>query len=629
MTTSRFVALDPDRPAFRASRSFVSGEKCRNRVLFLCAFWISFWGLGPLAGSSGPSRLGSIGPTSVLADVVVLKNGNEIRGKIKLDAGGIVEIEVPYGKLQIERREIDRIDRETNAEYLEKAGESMLRHHDIGRGLELLRESYRVSPNTRTRQALVLALSTMGQRSVSKRRLRLARQLTDEGLELSPENAELLVIERRLKVEASALRALSNEAQAAIDKGELAPALLHLRALFERFPDVREEWRDSYSKVSVLVGHSALKAGDFDRARLVYRDALRQEPDLVEVLREPLAFAETQAAIPLLQRGLYHEAQQQLIPVRELLPNNPAVLYYLAVSSEGAGDVAAAAKIYSQLAGPQRDAIRPNTHVADLRRAAEASLSGTKTIDLVAPKSRWADHTRQPGVLSSSQFEIRYSVAERGKSALRQLEYHLERLQKQWCRGQSVLPRQIDVFLYHDRAQFQQAVSPPPWSPAITRNDRRFGRLFGQELHFDASDPQFESSTIAHELCHILLPHLIGAGKEIPLWIDEGVATGEEPRFKQDYYDRVIREANQSDSLFPLSELVSATNYPEEHRVAVFYAQSNAIVRFLKSRLTTKDLLALFSQAADGELDAALPRYTRFIGVPHLERTWRASIAEQ
>lgn len=563
----------------------------------------------------------------VEADVIVLKNGNEIRGRITLDTPDLIEVQVPFGNLQILRREIARIEKEGEAEFLEKTGERLLRHRHTDEGLAHLRKSYELEPSTRTRQSLVRGLATVAAANVERRLLGAARANLDEALILAPEDPALLELESTLEREATRQRTLAEAAQVALDEAKYDAAYRDLSTLVAEYPDARTEWREPLAKAAVLTGHERLRASDFVGASERYRVALREEPDFVELLSAPLALAETRSVVPLLEAGRYAEAVRRLTDARELLPDQPAVLYYLAVASEGAGDVAAAAELYAQLAGPEHRTIQPEMHMSVLRRAAEATLGRAGKIDLVAPRARWEGHAQHPGSLESRHFEISYRIAERAKAAARQLEHHLTRLEREWCRGHEVISKRIPVYLYADRESYRAAVSPPEWSPAITRNERRFGRLLRQEMHFDASAPQFESSTIAHELCHILLPHIIGEGKSIPLWIDEGLATSEEPLFKQQYFDRVVREALQSGSLFPLSELTTATDYPSPDRAALFYAQSNSVIRFLRARMSMKSLFAFISEAADGKLSAAISRHTRYGGVDHLEREWKRQLS--
>ena len=62
-------------------------------------------------------------PSSAAADVIYLKNGNKIRGKvINEDPKGYL-LEVPYGTMRVLRRQVAKIERESDETYLRRTGE--------------------------------------------------------------------------------------------------------------------------------------------------------------------------------------------------------------------------------------------------------------------------------------------------------------------------------------------------------------------------------------------------------------------------------------------------------------------------------------------------------------------------
>ncbi|MFN0057106.1 MAG: peptidase MA family metallohydrolase [Planctomycetota bacterium] len=569
--------------------------------------------------------------SSVSADVIVLKNGNEIRGRVKQEFGDTIEVELPYGSMMIERREVREIRREDEAEYLKSAGEQLLAGRDVGKGLEYLRRAHREAPDSNQHlRALVNALAVAGRAHYDQRRHRAAQALVEEGLRLAPEQVELTKLERELKASAAQQARLSTEADAAEARGDFAEAHARLKTLRELWPEDRELYRARYAMAAARLGHQRLEANAHQEARDFYFEALCANPDLVDQLRLPLGYAALQVVLPKLQQGEMQSARRELLTVFEVLPDHPAITYCLAITEESCGNLSEAAELYSRLAGPEHKQIDGKQHLASLRQAAEAYLADARIIESPAPTAHWATAAGPPGILKSKHFDIRHSNASLGQEVGAQLEEQLKRYQRTWFRGTDIgIMNRVTVQVHGDRPGFLAASGAPAWSAGMTQHERRFGKVISQTIHFLGESPQLLTATLPHELSHVLLPHLFGAQARIPLWLDEGIATNEEPAFKQLFYARTAREALADETLFPLSALSEMTSYPVEDRTGTFYAQCNSLVSYIYQKLGRARAFELFRAMTLTPLDVALRDHSSFVTLAHLEQSWRRWLAAE
>lgn len=556
------------------------------------------------------------------ADLIILKNGNEIRGKILSQGPNRIVIEVPYGKMVISPKQVREIQAEEQEDYLRKTGQRLLGTRDLETALSFLRQAWQQNPESSAcRQALIDGLLRCAADQIDRRRFRKSAPFLEEAADLDPENAELRQLRQRVRRSLEDRKKLELEAEQAVSTQDLSGAHAAFTALMERFPEDRDRWREGLARFSLALGHLEFEEKRHERARKLYHQALTHDPDLIAHATEPLAFIEIQRVVPLLEQGQFAQARAQLRQAQALLPDNPAIIYHLALAAEGAGEASEAAHLYAAIAGEDGMTIDARKHIVELRRKAEEKLQNRSGR---APQDRrWKQVEEKVAVHRGRQFEIHHHNAAQAKEVERYLLHHWNRLQADWFRqGQRPkLRNKVAIHLHPTRAAYREAIQPPEWSDGVTRNEQRYGLLVSQAIHFDASAPQFLASVLPHELCHVLLPHWMGPGVDIPLWIDEGIATSEEPEYKQRYYERVAIEALIDESLFPLPELFAMKTYPDTSRVGLYYSQANSLVRFLRERLGKTKAFELFRKISTQPWSQALEQ-APFKNLGQLERAW-------
>ena len=140
-------------------------------------------------------------------------------------------------------------------------------------------------------------------------------------------------------------------------------------------------------------------------------------------------------------------------------------------------------------------------------------------------------------------------------------------------------PVPCDVWLYSDKAQYVKAVQPRT-DAVLASSDIRFrGRaLESHAIHVTQSDPMLMSSTLAHELTHLI----VGAATEyrtLPGALAEGVALGAEPRCRQIQFARIFHDLPKHRTAAGM--LAFNETHPAD---AAFYAEAANLVARLRTR---------------------------------------------
>ena len=133
-------------------------------------------------------------------------------------------------------------------------------------------------------------------------------------------------------------------------------------------------------------------------------------------------------------------------------------------------------------------------------------------------------------------------------------------------------------------------------------------------------------STLAHELCHLLLHRNI-EDPALPRWLDEGIAqwvgggmdildTGEKD---------VLKQAVLAGNLLRLSDI--SLHFPEQSRaLRLSYEESRSLVEFIVREYGTGKLLSILEGLHDGKTIEQAVSENLQVGLATLEGNWRNSL---
>ena len=187
-------------------------------------------------------------------------------------------------------------------------------------------------------------------------------------------------------------------------------------------------------------------------------------------------------------------------------------------------------------------------------------------------------------------------------------EFFYSVVAKELGRDTSQWERKCHIYIFEkqtDWAQFQTAGQLDPWT----------GGLHAAGELFIVRDPQvkWKGDTLGHEVTHLVLHRFFGPG--IPLWLNEGFAEYSASRGyaafwrARGYQARPKSQAVDPTRWIPLAELTSAVTYPADvTKVAVFYDESERVVRFLAATDKPGFLRFLEAMAQGNRFDSALSK---------------------
>ena len=135
--------------------------------------------------------------------------------------------------------------------------------------------------------------------------------------------------------------------------------------------------------------------------------------------------------------------------------------------------------------------------------------------------------------------------------------------------------KRVHIKVYPDTQAFQLATGSPKW--AIGEADYANRTISGA-----ADEKEFLDTLLPHEMTHLMLRDFMGFGIEIPLWLDEGVATWIAKDRRKDAMPMCVRMM-KAHCLVPVIQLV-VMNVGQEtttDRAKQFYAESTSLVDYL------------------------------------------------
>jgi hypothetical protein len=131
---------------------------------------------------------------------------------------------------------------------------------------------------------------------------------------------------------------------------------------------------------------------------------------------------------------------------------------------------------------------------------------------------------------------------------------------------------------------------------------------------------------VPHEVMHVLLYEKLGDGYEnVPVWLDEGLASLVEGTPNPDYY-ALLQNALEDDALLPMESLCRSFRL-EASLFYLSYAQSESFTRFLYDNFGSSGLEVLLEKYADGVECTRGPELALGQTLHRLELSWARELA--
>lgn len=174
------------------------------------------------------------------------------------------------------------------------------------------------------------------------------------------------------------------------------------------------------------------------------------------------------------------------------------------------------------------------------------------------------------------------------------------------------------IYIYNDKQEFTNATQQPSWAAGAAQYQEK-------KISTYPLAAGFFDTMLPHELGHIIFREFVGTRDDLPLWLEEGVASYEEKsrRFEA---SKIVKQAILNKKFVPLPDLFKAALQSSQDKdfVELFYAESASLVYFLLTKFNKHNFTDFCKALKDGKnFDQALHEgYPRFDNIEDLNRQW-------
>jgi hypothetical protein len=137
-----------------------------------------------------------------------------------------------------------------------------------------------------------------------------------------------------------------------------------------------------------------------------------------------------------------------------------------------------------------------------------------------------------------------------------------------------------------------------------------------------AKDAHLES-TVRHEVTHAVV-HLRYPGRDIPRWLDEGIAVCNESAAEQ---RRLLAPLLQRERRYSVRQLAGMREYPQD--VLLFYAESYSLVDYLVRQHGERGVIHFLEASFRQGQEPALHSQLGYASFEELERAWQRDLRQQ
>jgi tetratricopeptide (TPR) repeat protein len=567
-------------------------------------------------------------------DVLHLTNGNSLRGEVVREEGDTVLLATPKSLLTVPKADIASIERETAADTLRGQVEEALAAHHYDQALELLRGALGEHPTDPKLRPLFLS-ATVGR----IRALVVAGRYDEAASALDTASAAGLaareIDEARAELDRSRgrMKELVAAAEGALEVGRYEQAIQAYRELLLFAPARRAEFTKAEAQAYLQYGDSLLREQNHGEARRRYEETLVLDPELLPHLQTKLvasALSVIEGELERMGRPVPREQavalMRQLQELVALDANVPHSHFMLGILYERTGRADLALAEYEHALSRTVTGTSLADRLGTARREAQNLVARTPLkLDTTPATEDWS--YSEPGdwqFAASEHFRLHHHNPRVSARLLAAAEFQLQREAPLFALTPETAWRgKCDIFLYTNAQAFQQATGQPVWSPGVSTFilDRE-GALSELTIHTHQEAGLIGQTVIPHELAHLLLARVTGYVRDLPLWIQEGVATSQEPGFKAVHLLEEVSARRRAATALTLSEVLNAKAYPRPEDVDYFYGLSYSLVQYL---LTKGDFERLRQFALSARADVARAFLDHYgMKMDDLERDWEA-----
>ena len=212
---------------------------------------------------------------TALADIIHLKNGNSIRGRILREMADGIAVEVPYGEIFIKTDDIASIEREEAGAYYADEAERLSQNDDYAGSVTFYRKALKAAPDNadarrRLHQLHIARIKVCLKSAMFDDARALTTELIRDGADdaLSAHYTQLI-----LTAEAS-IDAYISQTVAELDAGQLQSSVDKLEKLLSAGEALRQKIALPLARGYSAIGHIRYRNGEYERAADVWGRAI-------------------------------------------------------------------------------------------------------------------------------------------------------------------------------------------------------------------------------------------------------------------------------------------------------------------------------------------------------------------
>jgi tetratricopeptide (TPR) repeat protein len=571
-------------------------------------------------------------PLCVLAhaDTVYLKNGKALEGEvIKEDADGVV-LKLPSGEIKLKAAEVEAVERQTTLEYKIGLGRRMLQAERYDAAVAAFQDAYLSNKDSvEAKRMLCTVFWTMGKRFGELNRIVEARSALENLLKLDPDakliphNAAQMLAE--FKAYDEKLDSLIAQARGMAAAGDWNNALQLFDQILNAAPDARAQIADDMAQCHVKRATLFSEAGNLLNAAGDLEAAMRLNPKLGDSLERLYCSCTLPNILTNLARGDIAQAQTDLKRALEFCPNSKFVLYVAGRTEEALGRIPNAANYYAQALGTRVANATP-AYLAELRQKLEVVVHATGnklTIDTSASElTGFATSSSGP----AQKYETEnFTIYHYNEALAREAGNRAETDRTRILNFLGMLPwrGKAKIYLHRTHAEYTAKTGLPEWTGGVTRASKNGGPHLTQiDIHSWQTSPRLLTSTLPHEITHVVVSENVSDITLFPRCLNEGFAILMEPQYHKEYYLSFLRMRLKSQDFIPLGELLVTKDYPKDPDF--FYAEGYCLVEFLLQTRGMQATAGLVKNAEGaGKIMPELLRITGYTSIDEMEKNWK------
>ena len=518
------------------------------------------------------------GMDSLFGDEVWLKNGHQITGKIcEINRDQLI-LEVPEGKITLQRHQIDYVVRISADASMLAECRRRLQGGFPGSSLPYLRREFIRNPDSQEviqlyRECLLAELELELQQDAAERAL----QLWNEVSTIPGSTPEVTALRPRVLQEQNRLLKMEKEILRAIETGEPVIALRGLEALTWRFPSEADSWIRVFEEQSLLAALQHLQNAEYPQLQKTLENLLERSPDSWQQCRTALALA------------WIHNQQNPLEDALTWVPHAPALHLALAEAaskSENPLQMTPHLERVTQLVGEEIQSTRIHQNFAEQARK-ELVGESTPPADLHAISGEWLSRFWQRFAFPGS-------------------------------------PPEIPAIVEHGTLEDLDQVLGSSGGPVRLESVMEYGQFQGLVLHVVRGDPFLCQNQLPRELFRGLIDTILETPR-CPPWLQEGLAARARGPIARARDRFVLATALKQSRLPEVSDLIQMNSIDHEiHRAAC-----GAIVDQLLETTPRALIPWQLQQIRDLGLEAFLRSSSEVDTLHKLQQRWVGELVEQ